>query len=182
MEQLNQRLKGHGELYVHGRDKDGKVLMVFAVKKHIKGTEKMDDLKTFFIYMMERIDRFILFSFVVIFFVKVHSLPMLVSCHPPPTLFLILYHWISLLVQFCLVSTGKTMAISWPLFLIALLVASKTWTWSWSSTWFKSSRTTTRGASTTFSSSRCLGFSTVRFYLSYFKLSYWVTNHLILGF
>jgi hypothetical protein len=58
MEQLNQRLKGHGELYVHGRDKDGKVLMVFAVKKHIKGTEKMDDLKTFFIYMMERIDRF----------------------------------------------------------------------------------------------------------------------------
>lgn len=57
MEQLNPRLKGHGELYVHGRDKDGKVLMVFAVKKHIKGTEKMDDLKTFFIYMMERIDR-----------------------------------------------------------------------------------------------------------------------------
>ncbi len=61
MEQLNPRLKGHGELYVHGRDKDGKVLMVFAVKKHIKGTEKMDDLKTFFIYMMERIDRFRLF-------------------------------------------------------------------------------------------------------------------------
>jgi hypothetical protein len=59
VEQLNPRLKGHGELYVHGRDKDGKVLMVFAVKKHIKGTEKMDDLKTFFIYMMERIERFV---------------------------------------------------------------------------------------------------------------------------
>ena len=57
MENLNQRLKGHGELYVHGRDKDAKVLMVFAVKKHIKGTEAMDDMKKFFVYMMERVDR-----------------------------------------------------------------------------------------------------------------------------
>ena len=57
VEQLNQRLKGHGELYVHGRDKDAKVLMVFAVKKHIKGTENMDDMKKFFLYMLERIDR-----------------------------------------------------------------------------------------------------------------------------
>ena len=57
VENLNQRLKGHGELYVHGRDKDAKVLMVFAVKKHIKGTEAMDDMKKFFVYMMERVDR-----------------------------------------------------------------------------------------------------------------------------
>ena len=57
VENLNQRLKGHGELYVHGRDKDAKVLMVFAVKKHIKGTESMDDMKKFFVYMMERVDR-----------------------------------------------------------------------------------------------------------------------------
>jgi len=31
--------------------------MVFAVKRHVKGTESMDDMKRFFIYMMERIDR-----------------------------------------------------------------------------------------------------------------------------
>lgn len=50
-------MKENGELYVHGRDKDGKVLLVFAVKKHVKGTESMDELKRFFIYYMERIDR-----------------------------------------------------------------------------------------------------------------------------
>ena len=50
-------MKETGELYVHGRDKDGKVLLVFAVKKHVKGTESMDELKRFFIYYMERIDR-----------------------------------------------------------------------------------------------------------------------------
>ena len=54
---VNPRLKENGELYVHGRDKDGKVLLVFAVKKHFKGTESMDELKRFFIYYMERIDR-----------------------------------------------------------------------------------------------------------------------------
>ncbi len=58
VDHLNPRLKGHGELYVHGRDKDGKVLMVFAVKKHVKGTENMDDLKKFFVYYMERIERY----------------------------------------------------------------------------------------------------------------------------
>jgi hypothetical protein len=31
--------------------------MVFAVRKHIKGSENMDELKRFFIYYMERIER-----------------------------------------------------------------------------------------------------------------------------
>ena len=57
-ENLNVKLKELGELYVHGRDKDGKVLMVFAVQKHVKGAESMDDLKRFFIYSMERVDRY----------------------------------------------------------------------------------------------------------------------------
>lgn len=50
-------MKDLGELYVHGRDKDGKLLMVFAVRRHIKGTENMDDLKKFFLYQLERIER-----------------------------------------------------------------------------------------------------------------------------
>jgi len=33
--------------------------MVFAVKKHVKGAESMDDLKKFFIYSMERVDRWV---------------------------------------------------------------------------------------------------------------------------
>jgi hypothetical protein len=31
--------------------------MVFAVKRHIKGTESMDDLKKYFLYTLERVDR-----------------------------------------------------------------------------------------------------------------------------
>ena len=39
------------------RDKDGKKLLVFCVFKHIKGQEKMDDMKKFFIYSLERLGR-----------------------------------------------------------------------------------------------------------------------------
>ena len=31
--------------------------MVFSVFKHVKGSEKMEDMKKFFVYMLERLDR-----------------------------------------------------------------------------------------------------------------------------
>ena len=39
------------------RDKDGRKLLVFCVFKHVKGSEKMEDMKKFFVYMLERLDR-----------------------------------------------------------------------------------------------------------------------------
>ena len=39
------------------RDKDGRKLLVFCVFKHVKGTEKMEDMKKFFVYMLERLYR-----------------------------------------------------------------------------------------------------------------------------
>ena len=39
------------------RDKDGRKLLVFCVFKHIKGQEKMEDMKRFFVYMLERLYR-----------------------------------------------------------------------------------------------------------------------------
>ena len=38
------------------RDKDGRKLLVFSVFKHVKGSEKMEDMKKFFVYMLERLD------------------------------------------------------------------------------------------------------------------------------
>ena len=39
------------------RDKDGRKLLVFSVFKHIKGQEKMEDMKKFFVYWLERLYR-----------------------------------------------------------------------------------------------------------------------------
>ena len=41
----------------HNRDKDGRKLLVFCVWKHIKGTDKMEDMKKFFVYYLERLNR-----------------------------------------------------------------------------------------------------------------------------
>jgi len=46
-----------GSLFSHNRDKDGKKLLVFCVGKHIKGQEKMEDMKKFFVYYLERLNR-----------------------------------------------------------------------------------------------------------------------------
>jgi len=46
-----------GALFSHNRDKDGRKLLVFCVFKHVKGTEKMEDMKKFFVYMLERLYR-----------------------------------------------------------------------------------------------------------------------------
>ena len=43
--------------YSFFRDKDGHKLLVFCVFKHIKGQEKMEDMKRFFVYMLERLNR-----------------------------------------------------------------------------------------------------------------------------
>ena len=42
---------------IFSRDKDGRKLLVFCVFKHVKGTEKMEDMKKFFVYMLERLYR-----------------------------------------------------------------------------------------------------------------------------
>lgn len=46
-----------GTLFARNRDRDGRKLLVFCVGKHIKGTEKMEDMKKFFVYYMERLAR-----------------------------------------------------------------------------------------------------------------------------
>jgi len=46
-----------GALFSRNRDKDGRKLLVFCVFKHIKGQEKMEDMKRFFVYMLERLYR-----------------------------------------------------------------------------------------------------------------------------
>jgi len=56
-ENFPQGLLDKGALFSHNRDKDGKKLLVFCVFKHIKGQEKMDDMKKFFIYSLERLGR-----------------------------------------------------------------------------------------------------------------------------
>jgi len=46
-----------GSLFSHNRDKDGKKLLIFCVGKHVKGQEKMEDMKKFFVYFLERLNR-----------------------------------------------------------------------------------------------------------------------------
>jgi len=46
-----------GSLFSHNRDKDGRKLLVFCVGKHFKGMEKMEDMKKFFVYFLERLTR-----------------------------------------------------------------------------------------------------------------------------
>ena len=45
--------------FIHSlhRDKDGRKLLVFCVYKHIKGQIKMEDMKKFFVYYLERLYR-----------------------------------------------------------------------------------------------------------------------------
>jgi len=54
---LNEDLKAKGSLYLRNRDADGKQLLIFDVKKHIKGSAVMDDMQRMFLYFLERVDR-----------------------------------------------------------------------------------------------------------------------------
>lgn len=46
-----------GSIFSHGRDKDGKALLVFKSKKHVKGKYDFEELKRALIYWMERLER-----------------------------------------------------------------------------------------------------------------------------
>ena len=54
---LEDSLKSKGSLYLRNRDADGKQLLVFEVKKHIKGVNNMNDMHRMFLYFLERVDR-----------------------------------------------------------------------------------------------------------------------------
>lgn len=54
---LDEGLKAKGSLYLRNRDADGKQLLIFDVKKHVKGAANMDDMQRMFLYFLERVDR-----------------------------------------------------------------------------------------------------------------------------
>ena len=54
---LSPTLKERGSLYLKNKDKDGWPLLVFALRKHTKGTESPELMKQHFLYYMDRIDR-----------------------------------------------------------------------------------------------------------------------------
>ena len=54
---LDEGLKTKGSLFLRNRDKDGKQLLIFDVKKHVKGVVPMEDMQKVFLYFLERIDR-----------------------------------------------------------------------------------------------------------------------------
>ena len=54
---LSPGLKEKGSLFMHNVDKWNKRMLVFDVKKHIKGKEKMEDMKKHFLYYVERIEK-----------------------------------------------------------------------------------------------------------------------------
>jgi len=49
--------KNKGALFARNRDRDGKRLLVFCVGKHVKGVVKMEEMKRFFVYYLEKISR-----------------------------------------------------------------------------------------------------------------------------
>ena len=55
---LSPVLKERGSLYLKNKDKDGWPLLVFAVRKHVKGIESPEIMKQHFLYYMDRIDRY----------------------------------------------------------------------------------------------------------------------------
>lgn len=57
IDNVNKAFFEKGAVFSHNRDRDGKKLLVFEVRKHIKGVEKMDEMKKFFVYYLERIDQ-----------------------------------------------------------------------------------------------------------------------------
>jgi hypothetical protein len=54
---LNEELKGRGTLFYHGRDKDGKRLLVMRIRTHTKSKELMGAMQKFVLYHIERLER-----------------------------------------------------------------------------------------------------------------------------
>ena len=48
-----------GSLFVHNKDKDGKYLLIFKSKKHVKGQRDVDELKRCVVYWFERLERYV---------------------------------------------------------------------------------------------------------------------------
>ncbi|XP_067003343.2 motile sperm domain-containing protein 2 [Anabrus simplex] len=46
-----------GSLFVHNRDKDGRSLLIFNCKKHVKGQKDFEELKRCVVYWFERLER-----------------------------------------------------------------------------------------------------------------------------
>jgi len=55
--ELRDELKERGTLFYHGRDKDGKRILIFRVRTHTKSKELMDEMKKFVLYQLERLER-----------------------------------------------------------------------------------------------------------------------------
>lgn len=47
-----------GGFFSHGRDVDGKALLIFKSKKHIKGQKDINDLKRCLVYWVDRLERY----------------------------------------------------------------------------------------------------------------------------
>ena len=56
--ELRDELKERGTLFYHGRDKDGKRMLIFRVRTHTKSKELMDEMKKFVLYQLERLERY----------------------------------------------------------------------------------------------------------------------------
>lgn len=54
---VNLEYLEEGSLFVRNRDRDGKSLLIFKCKKHVKGQKDLDDLKRCVIYWFERTER-----------------------------------------------------------------------------------------------------------------------------
>jgi len=46
-----------GGIFAHNKDKDGKILLIFKSKKHVKGQKDMEELKRCVVYWFERLER-----------------------------------------------------------------------------------------------------------------------------
>ncbi len=50
-------MKQCGTLFFHGRDKDGKRMLVFRVRNHAKSKELMSEMQKFVLYHLERVEK-----------------------------------------------------------------------------------------------------------------------------
>ncbi|XP_075228538.1 motile sperm domain-containing protein 2-like [Lycorma delicatula] len=65
---LNMDYLEDGSMFVHNRDKDGKLLFIFKCKKHVKGQKDFDELKRCVLYWFERVERTEKCAMITIFF------------------------------------------------------------------------------------------------------------------
>ena len=54
---LDKKIMEKGALYSRNRDRDGCKILVFCIRKHVKDPEKMQRMKEFFVYMLDRLER-----------------------------------------------------------------------------------------------------------------------------